>query len=117
MSASGSLAGPLRSLLLTTMAREHEDALARAEAENWGYRRFLSYLVENEVNERLRRRIDRTLKEQIIHGHIYRNRAELAAAVTAFVATYNRAWRLEKLRYKSPLEARLAYQSASLLAA
>jgi DNA replication protein DnaC len=63
MSAGGSLAGPLRSLLLTTMAREHEDIVARAEAENWGYRRFLGYLVENEVNERLRRRIERQLKE------------------------------------------------------
>ena len=41
MSAAGALAGPLRSLLLVTMAREHEDVLVRAEAENWGYRRFL----------------------------------------------------------------------------
>lgn len=63
MSAHGALAGPLRSLLLTTMAREHEDVVARAEAENWGYHRFLSYLVESEVNERLRRRIERQLKE------------------------------------------------------
>ena len=63
MSAHGALAGPLRSLLLTTMAREHEDVMARAEAENWGYRRFLGYLVENEVNERLRRRVERQLKE------------------------------------------------------
>ncbi len=63
MNAHGALAGPLRSLLLTTMAREHEDLMARAEAENWGYRRFLGYLVENEVNERLRRRIERQLKE------------------------------------------------------
>ena len=63
MSANGALAGPLRSLLLTTMAREHEDIMTRAEAENWGYRRFLGYLVENEVNERVRRRIERQLKE------------------------------------------------------
>lgn len=63
MSAGGALAGPLRSLLLMTMAREHENILARAEAENWGYRRFLTYLVENEVNERLRRGIERQLKE------------------------------------------------------
>ena len=30
---------------------------------------------------------------------------------------YNREWRLEKLRYKSPFEARRDYQSSSLLAA
>lgn len=35
MSAHGALAGPLRSLLLTTMAGEYEDLMARAEAENW----------------------------------------------------------------------------------
>lgn len=58
-----SLAALLRGLLLTTMAREHEDAMARAEAENWGYRRFLAYLLESEINERLRRRIERQLKE------------------------------------------------------
>jgi DNA replication protein DnaC len=63
MSADGALALPLRALTLMTMAREHEAVLARAEAENWGYRRFLTYLVENEVNERLRRRIERQLKE------------------------------------------------------
>ena len=63
MSAHASLAGPLRSLLLTTMARDYEEVLVRAEAENWGYRRCLTYLVENEINERLRRRIERQLKE------------------------------------------------------
>ena len=44
----------LRSLGLTTMAREHDDALARAEAEDWGYPRLLRHLVETEANERLR---------------------------------------------------------------
>jgi DNA replication protein DnaC len=63
MSATGTLAGPLRSLLLTTTAREHEEIMTRAEAQNWGYRRFLGYIVENELNERLRRRIERQLKE------------------------------------------------------
>ena len=47
----------LRSLGLTTMAREHDDTLARAEAEHWGYPRFLRHLVETEANERLRRRV------------------------------------------------------------
>lgn len=62
-------------------------------------------------------RFNRTLKEQIIHGRAYRNRAELAAAVTAFVILYNRDWRPEKLLYQSPLEARRAYQASNLLAA
>ena len=53
----------LRSLGLTTMAREHDDALARAEAEDWGYARLVRHLVETEANERLRRRVERLLKE------------------------------------------------------
>lgn len=63
MSAAESLAVPLRALSLTTVARDYEDAIGRAEAENWGYRRLLGYLVENELNERLRRKIERQIKE------------------------------------------------------
>jgi DNA replication protein DnaC len=53
----------LRALTLTTIAREQEGAREKAEAENWGYRRYLHYLVEAETNERLRRRIERQLKD------------------------------------------------------
>ena len=62
-------------------------------------------------------RFNRTLKEQIIHGRIYRNREELAAALSAFAELYNREWRLEKLRYRSPLEARRDHQNSFRLAA
>jgi transposase InsO family protein len=40
-------------------------------------------------------RFNRTLKEQAIHGRIFRN--------------LNRHWRLEKLGFMSPLEARQAH--------
>src|SRR6202042_3686273 len=53
----------LRALTLTTIAREHENARGQAEAENWGYRRYLQYLIEAESNERLRRRIERLIKD------------------------------------------------------
>ena len=56
----------LRSLGLTTLARDYPDAIVRAEAENWGYRRFLHQLTEGELNERLRRRIERLLKESAL---------------------------------------------------
>ena len=81
-----------------------------------GFTPSFAFVGEPETNGVVER-FNRTLKEQIIHGHAYRNRAELAAAVATFVATYNRAWRLEKLRYKSPLEARRDYQPSTLLAA
>ena len=53
----------LRAMRLPTIAREHDDAIRRAEAENWGYARFLSYLFEAEANDRLQRKIQRQLKE------------------------------------------------------
>lgn len=63
MSAADSLPMLLRSLGLTTVVREQAAAIERAESENWGYRRFLQYLMEGEANERLRRRIERLVKE------------------------------------------------------
>jgi transposase InsO family protein len=81
-----------------------------------GFTPSFAFIGEPETNGVVER-FNRTLKEQIIHGKTYRNRAELAAAVTAFVTTYNREWRLEKLRYQSPLEARRSFQPPSLLAA
>jgi len=53
----------LRSMRLPTIAREYDQAVHRAEAENWGYQRFLSYLFEAEANDRLQRKIARQLKD------------------------------------------------------
>jgi DNA replication protein DnaC len=68
MSAHDPLPLLLRDLKLPHLAREHAAALARAEAENWGYRRFLLHLVEGEANERLRRKIERQIKESGLPG-------------------------------------------------
>ena len=62
-------------------------------------------------------RFNRTFKEQIIHGRNYKNREELVAALSSFAELYNREWRLEKLRFRSPLEARRDYQTSIPLAA
>ena len=53
----------LRSMRLPTIAREYDQAVQRAETENWGYQRFLSYLFEAEASDRLQRKIQRQLKE------------------------------------------------------
>ena len=53
----------LRAMRLPTIAREYDQAVQRAEAENWGYPRFLSYLFEAEANDRLQRKIERQLKD------------------------------------------------------
>jgi len=53
----------IRAMHLPTIAREYDQAIVRAEAENWGYPRFLSYLFEAEANDRLQRKIERHLKD------------------------------------------------------
>ena len=45
-----------------------------------------------------------------IYGRVFHNLAELRAAVAAFVERYNQCWRLEKLSYRTPLEAREEYE-------
>jgi len=51
----------LKSFNLTTMGEIYTDALKRAEKENWGYRKFLLYLCENEYQSRHDRKIHRLL--------------------------------------------------------
>lgn len=51
-------------------------------------------------------RFNRTLKEQIINGRVFKNLDEVRRAVAAFVERYNAEWRVEKLGFKSPSEAR-----------
>ena len=54
-------------------------------------------------------RWNRTLKEQAIHGRIFQNLEAVRAAVADFVERYNQTWRLEKLGYQTPIEAREEY--------
>ncbi|MGH2639618.1 MAG: IS3 family transposase [Rhabdochlamydiaceae bacterium] len=56
-------------------------------------------------------RFNRTLKEQILDGRIFRNIEEVREAVRKFVEIYNAKWLLEKLGYLSPQEARQRYYS------
>ena len=51
----------LRALRLPTMAEAYDQAIVSAEAENWGYRRFLTHLAEAETSERLSRKVERML--------------------------------------------------------
>ena len=53
----------LRSFRLPTTAQLVEEAIAKAEAEDWGYRRLLTFLCESEHQDRQQRRIQRFLAE------------------------------------------------------
>ena len=74
----------------------------------WGIAPSFAFVAEPQTNG-VAERFNRTLKEQVIHGRIFKNVEEVRAAVTAFKDLYNRHWRLEKLGFMSPLEARQAY--------
>ena len=53
----------LRSFKLPTMAARYAEALASAEEQNWGYRRFLQHLCEAEAADRQERKRERLLKQ------------------------------------------------------
>jgi transposase InsO family protein len=74
----------------------------------WGVAPSFAFVAEPQTNG-VAERFNRTLKEQAIHGRIFKNVEEVRAAVNAFKDLYNRHWRLEKLGFMSPLEARQAY--------
>lgn len=74
----------------------------------WGIAPSFAFVAEPQTNG-VAERFNRTLKEQAIHGRVFQNVEDVRLAVTAFQDRYNRHWRLEKLGFRSPLEARQAY--------
>ena len=76
-----------------------------------GHPAVLRFVAEPQTNG-VAERFNRTLKEQIIHGRIYRNIAELRDAVRDFVELYNAQWIVEKNGYLSPAQARQAWHAA-----
>ena len=74
----------------------------------WGVAPSFAFVAEPQTNG-VAERFNRTLKEQVFHGRIFRNLEEVRAAVIEFKDRYNRHWRLEKLGFMSPLEARQVY--------
>jgi transposase InsO family protein len=77
----------------------------------WGIEPSYAFLEEPQTNG-VAERFNRTLKEQIIYGRVFRDLQELRAAVAAFVESYNREWLLEKNGYLSPLEVRQRWLEA-----
>ena len=75
----------------------------------WGIHPSFGFLEEPETNG-VAERWNRTLKEQAVYGRVFRNLADVRAAVAEFVERYNQCWRLEKLAYRTPSEAREEYK-------
>jgi len=68
MSGEDSLDIALRSLRLHVMLREYAQMITQAERENWGYRRFLHYLVQCEAAARVTHKVKRLLDQSKIPG-------------------------------------------------
>jgi len=78
------------------------------QIEFWGIDKSFAFVAEPQTNG-VAERFNRTLKEQAIHGRVFRNLEAVRQTVTEFKDRYNCHWRLEKLGFMSPLEARQSY--------
>jgi DNA replication protein DnaC len=63
MTTSETISRHCKRLNLTTVARILPEALSLAEEQDWSPEDFLAYLLEEEVNQRRQRRIDRYLRQ------------------------------------------------------
>ena len=72
-----------------------------------------SFVEEPQTNGVVER-FNRTLKEQAVYGRVFQNVDEVRIAVLDFRHAYNRFWRLEKLGFMTPLEARQRYDNERL---
>lgn len=74
----------------------------------WGIQPSFAFVSEPETNG-VAERFNRTLKEQAIHGRVFRNIEEVRSAVADFIGKYNQHWLIGKLGYRSPAQARREY--------
>jgi putative transposase len=75
----------------------------------WGMAPSYAFVGEPPTNGVIER-LFRTLKEQAIHGRIFRTIDDVRDAVRAFVARYNAEWLIEKNGHRSPDAMRAAWQ-------
>lgn len=71
----------------------------------WGITPSFAFIEEPQTNG-VAERFNRTLKEQAIYGRVFQTVAEVRAAVDVFIQQYNEQWRVEKIAFLSPIQAR-----------
>lgn len=83
----------------------------RNQVRFWGVEASYAFIEQPQTNG-VAERFFRTLKDQIIHGRIYRTVAELRTAVEKFIDLFNEQWRPEKNGFRSPSETRRAWYAS-----
>jgi transposase InsO family protein len=83
------------------------------EINRLGINPSFSFVEEPQTNGVVER-FNRTLKEQVVYGRAFQNIDEVRTAMLDFRQEYNRQWRLAKLGFMTPLEARQRYQNEHL---
>lgn len=78
------------------------------QVRHWGIAISPALPYEPETNGCIER-FWRTLKEQCIYGRVFNTLAEVEAVVRRFIEDYNRYWRVERLGFMTPLEARQSH--------
>ena len=85
----------------------------QGEIHRLGIKPSFSFVEEPQTNGVVER-FNRTLKEQVVYGKVFKNIDEVRQAMLEFRNNYNRYWRLEKLSFITPLEARQRYENERL---
>lgn len=71
----------------------------------WGIAQSFSFVAQPQGNG-IAERFIKTLKQQAIYGRAFKNALEVNQAVKKFVHDYNHHWRIERLHFLTPAEAR-----------
>ena len=72
-----------------------------------------AFVGEPETNGVIER-LFRTLKEQVVHGRVFRTIDEVRDAIRTFVTRYNAEWLIEKNGHRSPDAMRAAWHEQTL---
>ena len=75
----------------------------------WGMSPSYAFVGEPETNGCIER-LFRTLKEQVVHGRVFRTIDEARDAIRTFVSRYNAEWLVEKNGHRSPADMRALWQ-------
>lgn len=115
---------PLRQALQTRMGGVEKDAARglvlradngcqytsdhfRGQTAFWGITLSHAFVAQPQGNG-ITERFIRTLKEQVIYGRRFHTAEEVRQALHPFIVNYNHHWRLERLGFLTPAEARQA---------